>query len=84
MLTEPSTLSGEVKMKLSVAVKTYRLSAGLTQQQLATAADLAVPHISRIENGRVRAMGLDVLKRLAVALKVEPGVLASCELDGVA
>lgn len=51
-----------------------RLAAGLTQQHVAELADIAPETLSRIERNRV-APSLDVVGRLATALRVRPSDL---------
>jgi len=57
----------------------WRRHRGLTQAQLAQRTRMARPNLSAIERGR-REVTLGTLRALAVALDVQPGVLA----DGVA
>ncbi|MCD2175603.1 helix-turn-helix domain-containing protein [Rhizobium sp. C4] len=51
-------------------IRTYRKYRGLTMTELATAAGISQPHLSDIENGK-KTGSVDVLKRIATALKVD-------------
>ena len=57
-------------------VKRLRLERGLSQEALAAEAGLAMRHLGRIERGQANPT-LDVLERLAVALRVPPLELVS-------
>lgn len=57
-----------------VKVRMSRRRQKLTQQELADKAEITKPHVSMIESGK-RTPSLDVLNRLAKALKVKPGEL---------
>lgn len=60
-------------------VRALRLQRGMTQEQLAEAAELSVPYISHIERGRKRA-SLETLERLAEALGITvAGLLAGAQ-----
>lgn len=52
-------------------IKALRLSAGLTQEQLAEKAGIGPEHLSRLERG-VTVPSLEAVVDLAVALGVEP------------
>lgn len=54
---------------LGGAVKQIRLAKGITQAQLATAADIHFAHLSKIESGKQQP-SLDLMCRLANALHV--------------
>jgi transcriptional regulator with XRE-family HTH domain len=64
----------EAYVGLPAAVRTLRLERGLTRKALATAADISVPYIAKIESGERRPQP-PVLKRLAEALGVRPAGL---------
>ncbi len=51
-------------------IRTFRKYRGMTMTELATAAGISQPHLSDIENGK-KTGSVDVLKRIAVALKVD-------------
>lgn len=53
-----------------------RLARGLSQQQLADAAGIQQPQLSRIENGAHDDLMLGTAQRLAQALGVEVGAIA--------
>ena len=57
------------------AVRVFRELQEMTQGELAAASGLTQPTISSIEGGRAN-LGIERAKRLAVALKVHPAVLA--------
>ena len=57
-------------------IRTLRKRNGMTQEQLAEAANLSVPYISHIERGFKRP-SLETLVRLTVALHVTADVLLS-------
>ena len=52
-----------------------REALGLTQAELAERAGVRHATVNRIENARVTAIDLQVLERLADALRVEPGFI---------
>ncbi|MDB5552176.1 MAG: putative transcriptional regulator with C-terminal domain [Rhizobium sp.] len=51
-------------------IRVFRKYRGMTVTELATAAGISQPHLSDIENGK-KTGSVDVLKRIAVALKVD-------------
>lgn len=55
-------------------VRRQRLKVGLTQEQLAEAADLDLTFVQRIERGKTN-VGVVVLVKLADVLGVKPGAL---------
>ena len=57
--------------KLGVKIRILRKAAGLTQEQLAEAADVSVNFIGYVERGQ-RAPSIRTLERIAQALKVAP------------
>lgn len=62
--------------KIGSTVQRLRLASGLTQQHVAELAGIAPETLSRIERNRV-APSLDVVGRLAAALRVRPAELFS-------
>lgn len=56
--------------KTDSRIRTYRKYRGMTMTELAAAAGISQPHLSDIENGK-KTGSVDVLKRIAVALKVD-------------
>ncbi len=54
---------------IAAGVRSWRQMRGLTQKQLASAAQLPRTYISRIENGRILP-GLSTLERVAIALHI--------------
>lgn len=63
-------------MKAATMVRTARLRAGLTQEELATRAGTSAPNISAYENAARQPRG-DVLLRLVGAAGLEPVLVAS-------
>lgn len=61
-------------MELAKTLKTIRERSGMTQEELASQAELSVSMVEKIEQGRRRPT-LQALNRLAEALKVKPGSL---------
>lgn len=60
---------------LVLRVRQLREALGLTQAELAERAGVRRATVNRIENARVTAIDLQVLERLADALRVEPGFI---------
>jgi DNA-binding XRE family transcriptional regulator len=60
----------EAKMNGEHPIRVYRKYRGMTMTELAKAAGISQPHLSDIENGK-KTGSVDVLKRIAVALKVD-------------
>ncbi len=52
------------------SVRVFRKYRGMTMTELAAAAGISQPHLSDIENGK-KTGSVDVLKRIAVAMKVD-------------
>ncbi|MCD2177403.1 helix-turn-helix domain-containing protein [Rhizobium sp. C1] len=67
--TWPSELVYEL-WETDSRIRTFRKYRGMTMTELATAAGISQPHLSDIENGK-KTGSVDVLKRIAVALKVD-------------
>ena len=55
-------------------VRRFRLAAGITQEQLAFAAEIDLTYVGGIERGK-RNPSLVVLARIASALSIEPATL---------
>jgi len=68
-----STLHLHVNLRRTVGlnVRRFRLGASLSQEEMADRAKMHVSYLSGIENGN-RNPTLEVISRLAKALKVEP------------
>ena len=60
--------------KLGVKIRILRKAAGLTQEQLAEAADMSVNFIGYVERGQ-RAPSIQTLEQIAQALNVAPKAL---------
>jgi transcriptional regulator with XRE-family HTH domain len=56
--------------RLATVIRELRQRADLTQEQLATRAQVARSYVALIEAGRKKNPSLDILKRLAKALGV--------------
>ena len=56
-------------------LRSLRLTIGLSQQALSEHADLAYKYYQEIEAGRVSAIKLPTIEKLAKCLKVEPWML---------
>lgn len=66
----------ELETAFSLALKSRRKSAGLSQEQLALAADLDRTYVSLLERG-LRQPSLRSIFQLSKALSVEPETLIS-------
>lgn len=64
-------------MAIYLRLRELRQALGLTQTELAARARVRRATLSRLENGRVSAINLVVLEKLADLLNVEPGFLLS-------
>lgn len=64
---------------LRIQVKALRVDRGLSQLELADAANVRQSLISEIENGQTKRISLDALDRIAKVLGVEPGSLLERE-----
>jgi transcriptional regulator with XRE-family HTH domain len=60
---------------LVLRIRELREALGLTQAELAERAGVRRATVNRIENARVTAVDLEVLEKLADALRVEPGFI---------
>jgi DNA-binding XRE family transcriptional regulator len=60
--------------------RVYRKYRGMTMAELAAAAGISQPHLSDIENGK-KTGSVEVLKRIAIALKVDLDDLVVWEQD---
>jgi transcriptional regulator with XRE-family HTH domain len=67
---------------LRLRVRELREALGLTQAELAEKAGVRRATVNRIENAHVTAIDLEVLEKLADALRVEPGFLIVRALSG--
>lgn len=67
--TWPSELVHEL-VETDSRIRTYRKYRGMSGTELAEAAGISQPHLSDIENGK-KAGSVDVLKRIAAALRVD-------------
>jgi len=64
----------DLRTRFGQLVAAHRRRRSMTQDDLASAADLSIDMISKIEGGRSGAR-FAVVERLAVALQVDPGEL---------
>lgn len=67
--TWPAELVYEL-LETDSRIRTFRKYRGLTISELAEAAGISQPYLSEIENGK-KTGAVDVLKRIATALKVD-------------
>jgi transcriptional regulator with XRE-family HTH domain len=67
----PSQQSDEVRKRFGKRLRELRLTAGLSQEQLAEAAELDRTYISSTERGR-RNISLEAISRIASALNISP------------
>lgn len=65
---------------LGSILRRLRAASGLTQRQLASKAGISTSHLAHVEAGR-REPSLQVLRRLAEALHVWPGLLLAAFLQ---
>ncbi len=65
-----------LSMKIAKNVKRLRETRGMTQEALAAKVDIHRVYLAKIETA-IKAPSLDVLERLAKALKVKVGELVS-------
>lgn len=65
---------------LGSILRRLRVASGLTQEQLASEAGISTSHLAHVEAGR-REPSLRVLRRLAEALHVWPGLLLAAFLQ---
>lgn len=66
--------SNELLAAFGTAVKEFRISRGMTQEQLAEGAGLHTTYLSDVERGR-RNIGIINVERLAAALAIDLGTL---------
>ena len=66
--------SGAFAKDFGLKVRQIREDRGMSQEDLADAAELHRTHISLIERGQ-RTVRIDTVSRLAYALRVQPGEL---------
>jgi transcriptional regulator with XRE-family HTH domain len=69
-----SELGATLRERFARNVRRLRRERGMTQEQLARAADIGRPFISRIENGRF-SVTLETIGALAKALRTSPADL---------
>lgn len=72
----------ELKALFGTSLRQCRKSRGLTQAELADAADLSLEMVGRLERG-LTAPSLDTISALANALRVAPPVLFGAEPSGI-
>lgn len=69
---------------LVLRIRELREALGLTQAELAERAGVRRATVNRIENAKVTAIDLEVLEKLASALRVEPGFIIVRQAVGTA
>lgn len=67
---------------VAIAVRGLRHQAGLTQQELADAANLNIRHINKIENG-AQNLTLETLEAIAHALDTTPARLLDLSQEAI-
>jgi transcriptional regulator with XRE-family HTH domain len=70
-------------MPFKERLKRLRAAAGMTQQELATAAGIAMSAVAQMETGKIINPRLNTVQALAAALKCEVGLLATPDPDEV-
>ncbi|XXT24420.1 helix-turn-helix transcriptional regulator [Sorangium sp. So ce429] len=70
----PDARLAEVLSSIGANVRRIRLKRGMTQQELADAAEIALGFLQKVERAKTN-VGVAVLVRLADVLGVRPGVL---------
>jgi transcriptional regulator with XRE-family HTH domain len=70
---------GTLRVVFGTNVRLERARQGLTQEDLAAAADMDQSYVSQLERG-VLSPTLDVVERLATALQVQPTALMDVTL----
>lgn len=65
----------QLRRSWGVRLLDRRRELGLTQAAVATAAGIGQPTLSRIERGVDTALTAELMLRLAVVLKADPGIL---------
>lgn len=70
----PQRAANQFQLKFGEVVRTYRLQAGLSQEELAERCNLHRTYISDIERG-LKSVSLKTLRTLATALGVAPHTL---------
>lgn len=71
----------DLKRILGVNILRYRVREKLTQQQLASDAEISVSHLRNIEHGRGNAT-VDMIERISKSLKVMPEDLFQEHFEG--
>lgn len=64
---------------IGVKVRALRKERGLTQEKLAEMAEISINYLSKIENNRIKNVGVLITFRLAKALEVTSGYLMGQE-----
>lgn len=61
---------GNVANGLGEYIRSWRLSYGMTQSELARRAEMSGPHLTQIESGKIALPNADVRRRLAIAMGI--------------
>lgn len=69
------TMSKDLRIHFGQRLKEWRLKRKLTQQELADEADIEYKYLQRIEGKKPPAVRIDMIEKLAKALKVKPSSL---------
>lgn len=65
----------DIRRQLGQQIKTLRKRAGFTQQQFAEAADIDYKYLQRIEGKTPPNIGIELIAKIAHALKTTPAKL---------
>ncbi len=60
----------KIRLDFGKSIRTYRLKRGMTQLELAEKADIQYKYLQRIEGKNPPAVRIDMIEKLAKALKV--------------
>lgn len=69
----------DVKLRLGKRIRELRIKNRLTQQDLAEKADFEYKYLQRIEGKNPPNIGIELLEKIAKALKTTPAKLLSSE-----
>jgi transcriptional regulator with XRE-family HTH domain len=70
-------MSSEIKFAVGQNIKKLRKKLKFTQEQLASAADIDYKYLQRIEGKNPPDIGIELVQKVAIALKTSPSKLLS-------
>ncbi len=73
-------MSSDIRFALGQKIKKLRKKLKLTQEQLASAADIDYKYLQRIEGKTPPDLGIKLIEKIAKALKTTPSKLLSFSL----